>query len=1180
MPLEVSKRSTLMPEPKKVSFRIRKTTRYSSDFDTTNCEKLCLSDYDLIVIRNKANSEKSVAEIAIYDPDLNLKASESWDGDVMDVTVFDNKIFVSGKADNKPSIKIYECNEGRLNFLSQTSWESPSELYSTAKSIHVSDIDGDGQLEIVVLCIVEGREPNSGYAQLRIYDTDMQLKKVKRWNPMYGTVTKWGHCLSVADVDGDGKDELIVLINFNHQGKKKSDLRVFDYNLILKQSSDIFSSESTFATCMSTGDVDGDGMPEIVIGGGTFTGKWQGATSQIIILDHNLQTKSKTTWKTFRHSWMWNVQITDADQDGQREIVTYGGTSMTGKNQEEANIIGEICVRDGKTLEPKDMLLWQSNPGEDTRPSRGIAFKNEGSVQFIVATSKWSTRQNTKELEIKAFDYKHLSGAIEEQLRFINACNENDAETLADFAIPEDKILTPIVMESLALCHSNRAIETMGELLPTPEQLLFLRMVQLLNREGPKAVPQLRKAGFAIQNDWVIISPFDNTDNNGFNTAYPPERETNFDAFYAGKGRIVRWGKTEEDLWDDRRQDIYADLAYTHFDSFERTGIEFNWNYRSTKSIAYLLTYVYCPEDVTANFKLGSADSVKVWVNGELEYNTDIIRHPEPDQDIFPANLSEGKNTIMLKVTSSSKDTWGSWGFYFRITDTEGKGIPNFRYEQPEVTHIHNQMISNKQLAQLLESDDEHLRYFAGVLLASAGDKRGNEALSELLKAKDKTVQADSALALTSEGDKRGIETLVEIAPGQNPLFQFSASYALERMGDPRAEQFSIFNVENDDGKNLVEIRVRNTDRGYVVSPFYKDDETAHVNSVTNLMFHLGDNVSASCASIASFGIREPEYRAMGIGGITIRRACELMDEKHSCIIVSTGLRLVAHRLYCRTGFFDRRTQWRFEKHIDKADNIDSEMLVRDYQNSDNAEVMRLREQYLLNTVGPNTWSPVTSFREDTKVLERDGKIIGYTNVYVDPFEYFADVKFFHVDNDLRDKKTASKVLLSGIDRYALAEGKKTVTFFHAPPYLRDVLFAMGYEIDASTQRHEWVGMFRVADLPKFLREISPLLSLRIQRSAHEGWQGSLAIRGSRLKATVIFDANGVAGVEKDANEKADILITADDRIITSLVCCDANVWELYRQNIFTTKPALNERIRSMIETLFPMYPCRMGGWW
>jgi hypothetical protein len=1157
------------------SFGTRKHLKIPLEYDTDNCEKLCLAEKELIIIRNKASAEKNVAEVSIYDLNLNLKAHDSWD--VADINNDGYAEIIAIGRETHPVIKIYNSN---LGLISQTSWESQAGLYGTAKCLHISEIDNDGHQEITVISIVEGTKPDEGYVQIRMYDTDLQLKKITRWKYVDGKVGKWGHCLASADIDNDGKDELIALINFECNGTKKADLRILDDKLAIKASSLI--SESMFATCMTASDVDNDGKTEIIIGGGTFAGRWQGATNQLMVLDNNLNEKSNITWRTFRHSWLWGIQIADVDLDGDQEIITYGGTSLTGKNQEEANTIGEIRIHDSITLETKDMFLWQTSPANDTRPSRDIFIRDsDGNAQFAVATSKWSTKQNTSELEIRFLDYKYQPSTIETYLKFIKACNEEDSETLADFAKPDDKIFAPITLEALALCYDDRSLELMGRFLVT-EQPLFQRAVQFLRTSGQKSVEQLRKAGFAIQNDWLIASPFDNTDNKGFDTVYPPEIETSFDAFYAGKGRIVRWGKTEDNIWNDKRYDIYADLAYTHFDDFERTGIEYNWNYRSTKAVAYLLTYVYCLENIEAQFKLGSADGIKVWVNGELKHSADIVRHPNPDQDVFFANLSKGKNTIMLKVTSNSKDTWGYWGFFFRITDLDGRQIKGLDYKQPEITHYHNQMLTHKQLLQLTESDDECLRYLAGIQIASTGDKRGNESLVSLLSASDKDVRVDSALALTLDGDKRGVESLVELAPKKDPLFQFSAGYALERVGDPRSEKFSIYNVKDENGKNFLEMDVENRDYGFYLCPKYKGDDTAHVNVRTNLLFHLGENLSAKCASIMSFGIREPEYRAMGIGRIALKRACDLIAEMgHTCTIVSTGLMLVAHRLYCQCGFFDRRDHWRFEKHLDKLSDSDTDILIRNYADADKDHIQRLREQYMLCTVGPSTWSPRTSYdAERIKVAEHEGKIIGYAEISLNPFEPRAEINFAHVDENLKDKNRALKILLSGIQNYVMSEGKKAIDFYHQPPYMRDILIAEGYKLDSSHMRHEWIGMFRIANLAKFLHEISPLMSLRINGSVNAGWRGSLAIKGTRLRATILFDENGIAGVEDDSNDKADILITADDRIITGLISSNGNVWELYRQNLLTTKPMFNERIRTLIETLFPIMPCRMGGWW
>ncbi|MGB9594693.1 MAG: HEAT repeat domain-containing protein [Candidatus Poribacteria bacterium] len=954
-----------------------------------------------------------------------------------------------------------------------------------------------------------------------------------------------------ADINNDKKNEIIVIRNKTSANDEITEIAMYDQEL------NFLSNE-----------IRSDNTPNIITNCID--------TEKMTIHDQKPNFINEIQWRTFRHSWIWDIQIADIDSDGDEEIITFGGTSMTGRDQEDANIIGEIIIRDGKTLELKDIMLWQTNPGDDTRPTCGLVIKDK----IIIATSKLSKTQKTKELELMLLDYKHKPKAIGDQLKFIKACNDKDSETLSGFALPENDVFSAIALEAFALCGDDRSLETMGDLLGTDNRLLFLRNIQLLRRFGTRSVPQFRKAGFSIQNDWIVVSPFDNSDNIGFDTVYPPEIEIDFDKFYAGKGRIVKWGKFGEDLWDDRRFDTYADLAYTYFDSFERTGIEYGWNNINLKCISYLLTYVNCPKDIDVQFRLGSTNGVKVWVNNKLVFGTDIIRECLPDLDIFPVSLSKGKNTVLLKLVSKSRNPYG---FYFRITDINGKQIKGLEYEQPEVSYIHNQMIPHSQLIQLLESSDDRLKYLAGVEVADSGDKRGNAVLVKLLKSKDLSVQANSALALTSLGDKRGVETLVKVAPSQDHLFQISAGNALNKIGDVRSEQFSPFNLKDEQNNPIISERVLDTQRGFRFSLMYKGEETSHVDIKTNLSFLLGDLIAVKCASIASFGIREPEYRAMGLGAIALKKACnQIFEMGHSCTIVSTGKKLVAHRLYCQTGFYDRRLQTRFEKHLNSsdADYYVIGISSRIYKDSDKKEVLKLRDQYYLTNVGPLELTPQEQFDERTQVIEQDGRLIGYANVKIEPYDPTAEIEFFHIDNDLQDKKMPSKALFAGIHKYALSKGKTRVMFYHSAPYLRDILYSMGYDLDASMRRHEWVGMFRIASLPVFLREISELLTLRMRRSRQIGWEGSFAINGDRLKATVIFDKDGVVNVEDDAHKKADLIFSADDNIITALVSSDGNIWEWYRQNLIATKPRFNERIRDILESLFPTMPCMLGPWW
>src|SRR5262245_37164698 len=45
-----------------------------------------------------------------------------------------------------------------------------------------------------------------------------------------------------------------------------------------------------------------------------------------------------------------------------------------------------------------------------------------------------------------------------------------------------------------------------------------------------------------LDGKWYVIGPFDNTDNRGFETVYPPEKEIDLAKEYVGKGGVkVEW---------------------------------------------------------------------------------------------------------------------------------------------------------------------------------------------------------------------------------------------------------------------------------------------------------------------------------------------------------------------------------------------------------------------------------------------------------------------------------------------------------------------------------------------------------------------------------------------------------------------------------------------------------------
>lgn len=95
-----------------------------------------------------------------------------------------------------------------------------------------------------------------------------------------------------------------------------------------------------------------------------------------------------------------------------------------------------------------------------------------------------------------------------------------------------------------------------------------------------------------VLGDWFYIGPFDNTGGVGFDTIYPPEKQTALDQAYEGKGgRLVRW-KRSEIFMDGRVNDLKP-----LFDDTQNT-------------VAYLYRTIYCPDDMERVLSLGSDDTI------------------------------------------------------------------------------------------------------------------------------------------------------------------------------------------------------------------------------------------------------------------------------------------------------------------------------------------------------------------------------------------------------------------------------------------------------------------------------------------------------------------------------------------------------------------------------------------
>lgn len=108
--------------------------------------------------------------------------------------------------------------------------------------------------------------------------------------------------------------------------------------------------------------------------------------------------------------------------------------------------------------------------------------------------------------------------------------------------------------------------------------------------------------------------------------------------------------------------------------------------------VGYLQTTIIAEEDTDVILEIGSDDSIKVFLNGELVHDHLVARAPTIGEDPVPVTLRKGENNIVLKVGQSGL----GWGACMRITQAEGSEPANLKllsplgakHDLPHITHV------------------------------------------------------------------------------------------------------------------------------------------------------------------------------------------------------------------------------------------------------------------------------------------------------------------------------------------------------------------------------------------------------------------------------------------------------------------------------------------------------------
>ena len=225
---------------------------------------------------------------------------------------------------------------------------------SGTHNLAIADVDGDGLNEIITggfsYSMANGTRASLG-APLRIWSWKGQNLTLEKGENWPGNI----RCVYAGDADGDGEIEILTAGRLSNNTGSVSSLRFWSWNgqnLVLRGSYAGISVSSIFV-----GDVDRDNMPEILTVGTAYNISQSSAQLSVWRWDgENLSLKTSAEWSgTSDIARVNSVYAADLNKDGAIEIVT-GGYVNNRKNSS-----GQLRVWqfDGTDLALKANAEWR-----------------------------------------------------------------------------------------------------------------------------------------------------------------------------------------------------------------------------------------------------------------------------------------------------------------------------------------------------------------------------------------------------------------------------------------------------------------------------------------------------------------------------------------------------------------------------------------------------------------------------------------------------------------------------------------------------------------------------------------------------------------------------------------------------------------------------------------------------
>ncbi|MGB9675662.1 MAG: Ig-like domain repeat protein [Candidatus Bathyarchaeales archaeon] len=302
--------------------------------------KIAFQEQGALFISNWNGSTFTTKHFAVWPGDHTKKA-EFLDVAVGDIDKDDvTEIVAVGKVNMTSDsvtgfhgvLTIWSVNDSGVLTLEKSFTKIITQGENIWRAVSISDVDNDGELEIVIVGDYYNTNINRRCSIIRICTWDGSTLKWEASSEWYTYSDTYITDVAVSDIDLDGIPEIITSGYCFTSETINVQLRVWTWNkdvLTLKLSIEEGLVEPpipTFATKLAVSDIDADGKNEIILGIDAFLIFWTQAYIRILAWENGtLITKEHRDWTSV--SSIQDITTSDVDDDGKVEILTAGYTA-------------------------------------------------------------------------------------------------------------------------------------------------------------------------------------------------------------------------------------------------------------------------------------------------------------------------------------------------------------------------------------------------------------------------------------------------------------------------------------------------------------------------------------------------------------------------------------------------------------------------------------------------------------------------------------------------------------------------------------------------------------------------------------------------------------------------------------------------------------------------------------